>query len=372
MSDVVADLREARANLEEADAAVAEYGASVLERLREARADAVRLLGRYEGSATGTGDFEAYVEFQGLVADLVDDVDDDLPRSEAFERYDDVLDQRRLSSADFQRAREALEPVAELASLLDEREAARESHGRARRAAEARRDALDAEIERLERVSRLADADPDVSVADLRDPVTAYDEAATAAVAEALTTRPARDVLDWLDRLDAFPLVDAPRVPPGLLSYVREHEAGEESVDTLLEYAGESISKLGHYVDEPATLKRVVGSNRSFLRRLDGEFLTLGWPPERAAVLRYHASELVSALNRIDADDAVARLREVRAFARSSRYERLRAAAVARVELTEEERTRVANGGVEGDLRDARTERERIDEALATIAASVD
>ncbi|WP_049933797.1 DUF7118 family protein [Halarchaeum acidiphilum] len=364
VSDLVARLHDARERRDDAEAAVDEHGADALERLRAHRGDALRLLDGYEDSATGSGDFQSYIEFEGKVAELVEDVDDDLPRADAFDAYDDALDKRRVTASDFDRARDALDPVADLTARLDEREAARDAHRSARRDAEERLAALDDEIDRLERVARLTDADLDAPIDDLREPVEAYDAAARSAVEDALTDRSARDLLGWLDALSAFPLVDVPRVPPELLAYVREREAGTEPVSTLLEYGDESLSKLEHYVDQPATLKRVVGANRSFLQRLDGDFLTLGWPPDPADVLRYRADELVSALDRIDADDAVARLRDVVAIARTERYARLREAALARDELDAAERERVANGAVGDDLERVRDARERLADAL--------
>jgi len=364
VSGLLARLRDARERRIDAEAAVDEYGADTLERLRERRREALRLLDRYEDSATGSGDFQSYIEFEGKVAELVDDVDDDLPRADAFDAYDDALDKRRVTESDFERARDALAPVTDLVDRLDEREAARDAYRGVRYDAEDRLDALDDEIARLERVARLADADIDAPVDDLRDPVEAYDTAARTAVEDALTERPARDVLGWLDALTAFPLVDAPAVPTDLLAYVREHDAGDEPVPTLLDYGDESLSKLEHYVDDPAALKRVVGANQSFLQRLDGDFLTLGWPPDPPDVLRYRADELVSALARLDADTAIDRLRTVSALARTERYERLREAALARAELDDAERERVANGTVAAALEDARDARERLAAAL--------
>jgi len=364
VSGLLARLRDARERRIDAEAAVDEYGADTLERLRERRREALRLLDRYEDSATGSGDFQSYIEFEGKVAELVDDVDDDLPRADAFDAYDDALDKRRVTESDFERARDALAPVTDLVDRLDEREAARDAYRGVRYDAEDRLDALDDEIARLERVARLADADIDAPVDDLRDPVEAYDTAARTAVEDALTERPARDVLGWLDALTAFPLVDAPAVPTDLLAYVREHDAGDEPVPTLLDYGDESLSKLEHYVDDPAALKRVVGANQSFLQRLDGDFLTLGWAPDPPDVLRYRADELVSALARLDADTAIDRLRTVSALARTERYERLREAALARAELDDAERERVANGTVAAALEDARDARERLAAAL--------
>ncbi|GGM58282.1 hypothetical protein J2752_001103 [Halarchaeum rubridurum] len=365
VSGLLARLRDARERRADAEAAVDEYGADTLRRLREHREDALALLRRYEDSATGSGDFQSYIEFEGKVAELVADVDDDLPRADAFDDYDDALDKRRVTESDFERARDTLDPVADLTDRLDERDDARDAYRSLRYDAEDRLDALDDEIDRLERVARLADADLDAPVDDLREPVEAYDTAARTAVEDALAERPTREVLGWLDALAAFPLVDAPTVPPELLDYVRAHDAGDEPVPTLLDYGEESLSKLDHYVEDPAALKRVVGANRSFLQRLDGDFLTLGWPPDPADVLRYRADEYVSALSRLDATGAVERLRDVTALARTDRYERLREAALARAELDDAERERVADGTVADALADARDARERLTDALA-------
>lgn len=362
--DAAARLRDARERLDDAEAAVDEHGEATLERLRDHHEDALALLRRYGDSATGSGDFQAYVEFEGKVADLVEAVDDDLPGADAFDAYDDALDKRRVTDADFERARDALSPVADLVARLDELADARDAYRSARHAAEDRRDELDDEIDRLERVARLADADPDRDLSALRDPVTAYDDAAAAAVADALAGRAARDVLDWLDSLSAFPLVDAPTVPPALLDYARTNDAGAEPIPDLLDYADESMAKLEHHVTDPAALKRVVGANRSFLRRLDGDFLALGWPPSPAGVLRYRGPEFVSALDRIDADEAVERLRDVQALARTGRYDALREAAVAREELSDAERDAVADGTVADELDAARDARDRLDDAL--------
>ena len=138
----------------------------------EATANAVRrydrLLTQYEYSATGTGDFGSYVEFQQQIAELVEGLDEDLPRREAFETAMDVLDQRRLTDDHFERAREATEPARDLQDLLERREDTRERYRRARLAATERRDELDDVLADLERLRELADVDLDAPVDRLR------------------------------------------------------------------------------------------------------------------------------------------------------------------------------------------------------------
>ncbi|MFB6094353.1 MAG: hypothetical protein ABEJ77_05375 [Halanaeroarchaeum sp.] len=364
--DRIAALADAAAALADAEAAVAEVGEERLERLEAARDDLLALLDRYEDRATGSGDFQAYLEFQEAVAELVEDLPADLPRREVFEDVDDRFQKRRLSADDFAAAREALEPVDDLVGRLREREGARESYRRARKRVTERRDELADEIDRLERVADLADADLDAPVEDLRDPIESYNAAVTGAFRDFVDGSPAREVLSFVAATQSFPLVAYPEPPADLREFLADAAAGTESIPTLLEYADYSRSKLEHYVDQPRTFMRLVGGNRTYLSRLDADPLTLEWPPAPAAEVRYRTDELVSVLDRFAPEDVIERLDAVRELARDEpHFEHLRAAARASAELTEEERARVADGSVASDLADRREERDRLDAALA-------
>jgi hypothetical protein len=326
----------------------------------------VRLLDDYDGRATGSGDFQAYTQFEGAVATLVENLDEDVPEYETFEAVDDSLQKRRLTESDFEQARERLEPVGDLVGRLDELETAREEYVQARRDARRRLDELDERIAALERLQRLGDADLEAPVEHLHEPIDAYDEAVREAFGEFRGDAPAREVLDLIARADAFPLVEFRAPPAELLTYVREHETGTESVTTLLEYADYSGSKLDHYVDDPSALRSAVATRRTYLRGLDAEPLTVGWPPPPAAELPWLCQEYRSVVAGFADEAVVARLREVRALARRDDYERLRESAVARAELTAEERERVASGAVAADLTAAREESDAIEDALET------
>jgi hypothetical protein len=147
-------LRSARTELADARDAVAEHGEDRLETVRDAHREATSLLDRYEGKATGTGDFRAFVQFQESFVELVEGLPADLPAREAFEEANDLLDQRRLDEDDFARARDLLGPAADRAALLEERAAAEERYETARRDARKRLRDLDDRIDRLERLQR--------------------------------------------------------------------------------------------------------------------------------------------------------------------------------------------------------------------------
>jgi len=364
-SGAAAALRSAASDLEAAAAAVAEHGGrGQLAAVAEAVRAAERKLDGYEDRATGTGDFEAYVEFQEAFATLVEGLDDDLPEREAFEAALSCTEKRRLSESDFDAARDALSPARELSSVRDRHREAREAFEDARRRATDRLSAVEDGIEARERLRALGDADLDAAVDELREPVEAYDDAVTDAFATFRRERPAREVMDALATASEYPLVDVRSPPEELLSFVREHDAGEHTIPELLEYADYSRSKLEHYVDAPRTLTTAVGTRRTYLDRLDGSGFAVGWPPPAAETLKHVTRELLSVVTAF-ADDAVAEhLRAVRELAWREAYERLRTAAVALDELGPEERDRLASGVVERELDALREEREALQAAL--------
>jgi hypothetical protein len=363
--DPVADLAAAEERVEATEEAVAEFGEAELDRLAAAHEDFSGLLDRYEEPATGDGDFQKFIEFQENVAGFVDRLDEDLLLYEVFEECDEYLQQRRLTEGDFAHVREQLEPVADLAARLEERDAAREAYRSARTRVRTRRRELADRVADLKRLRDLGEADLDAPTERLREPVEAYNEQVREAFERFRREEPARDVLDTLADLAAIPMVPYETPPEDLHAYVRDHGAGEEPVGQLLEYADYSRSKLAHYVADPDALKRAVATRRTYLRGVGPGPLTVDWPPPEAGVLRYRCDELTGAVDRV-APDAVAALRAVRRLPRETDYERLRTAAVARAELSPEERERVRSGAVEAELERAREQRTRLAEALET------
>jgi hypothetical protein len=364
--DRLSDLRAAANELSAVEADIEERGEQEVEAVADAHRRALDLLDRYEDRATGSGGetFRDYLEFQERFLEFVEGLDDDLPRREVFEETNDSFDKRRLTEADFEAGRETLAPAGEIAGLLDRRSAARSRYREARRAVERRRSAIEARIDELERLEELDEIDLDAPVGRLREPIEAYNESIRDAFGDFVREASARELLAFVEATEAFPLVGYRRPPDDLREYVRSNPAGESPVPTLLEYADYSTSKLAHYVDDPAELKSRVAVHRTYLERLDADPLTLSWPPAPAAELRHRVRELVSTAGRIAPDGTVARLREVRSLTREDDYERLRRVAIARDELDEAERERLASGAVAADLAAARETRDRLDEAL--------
>ncbi|ELY55542.1 DUF7118 family protein [Natronolimnohabitans innermongolicus] len=361
-------LEAARERFERAERRIDEHGGEAVADAAEAYREATGLLEDYVDRATGTGreNFKAYVELEGKFDSLVSSLPDDLKGRDAFEDALDAIDKRRLSEDDFERANEALDPARQYADMLDEREAAREAIDDARTGAAKRLRELDDEIPERERLLELATADLEAPVEDLRDPIEAYNELIVAAVEEYRLEASAREVFALLERSRWYPFVDYEQPPEDLAAYVDENEAGEYTLPELLEYADYSRSKLEHYVDSADELKRRVATQQTFLDGIDGEPLTIPWPPAEAGVLRRRTREYRPFVERVAGADAVAQLRSIRRLTTDPafEYDRLQTAAQAVTQLTADERERLADGQVADELEALRAERARLEDAL--------
>ena len=339
-------------------------GEESLRSLRNARQRLHDLFSKYEERATGDGDFEAFIRFQEEIATFVEELPSDLPGRETFEEIDDVLQRRRLREKDFDKCRRLLADLDDTLAPLDDHEAAVEAYGEARSAVERERRSVSEEIEELERLARLGAADLDAPVDRIRAPIERYDAAVTDAFADFKGTASARTVLEFVADTGPFPLVPFREPSADLLAYVRSNPAGEETVERLLTLAEHSPSKLDHYVDDAMELKRNVATQETYLRRLDADPLTVGWPPPEAATLRWQADERIRVVDRFADSEVVGALRTVRELTRREDYEHLRDSARAREQLTDAERERIATEDVAQQLSDARDRRQRLNSAL--------
>ncbi|SNR45491.1 DUF7118 family protein [Halorubrum vacuolatum] len=355
--EAAAELRERYDDLKRIEAEIDTLGESRVETAADAFRTAHRVLDQYEEDAVGTGDFGSYVRFEGAFSSATS-VGDDALAADAFAAADETVNKRRLSERDFAAAREALEPAREYVDLLEERDAADEARRAARKEAMDARDALADRLERLRTVAEMADADLTVDVDRIREPIESYNEGVRSAFREFKREASARRVFALLDRADATPFVEVDVPPADLQEYVEEHEAGEESLTDLLEYADYSNSKLQHYVDDPGALRTAVAVHRTYLERLDGEPFTLGWPPAPGDELAYEIGELVPLVARFADDKLVATLRSVRDLAREEEYATLRRAAEVRAAVDDDELALLESGAID----------ERVAEAERTLA----
>ncbi|WP_049985590.1 DUF7118 family protein [Halobellus rufus] len=360
----IEDLRAARARYERVESEIDEVGEEVVVDVADTYRKAMGLLDRYEGSATGTGDFQAYVEFQGKFLDLVDDLEEGVPAADAFDAAGERMDRRRLSEDDFDAARADLEPAADYVDLLDRREEAKEAVSAAKRDAKLYLRDLEEEIERREEMLAFADADLDAPVEQLREPIEAYNDAVTEEFRSFYDSAPAADVIGLLERAESFPLVAFDAPPRDLREFVRESPDADEPIPTLLEYADYTGSKLDHYAEDPALLQTTVAVHRTFLERLSAEPLTVSLPPPDAETLRLWAREATSLLGRFASGETVARLRAVRDLTRRDDYADLRFVARAHEELDAEARERVRSGAAAAELERLRDVRDRLSAVL--------
>lgn len=367
MTDPVEELAAADRAYREADQAVSEIGEADLEALAETYDEFVELVDRYEQPASGSGGetFQAYVEFEGKLADFEESLPGDLLERESFEEAVELLDRRRLEERDFERARDRLAPVRELLDRLDDREEFRRRYREARRRVRRRRRELDRRIDELESLLEYADVDFDAPVDRLREPIDTYNDRVIDDFERFRREAAATDVLDAVEAAAERPLVEMQPPPPELLGYLRSNPVGDKPIPELIRWADFSRSKLGHYVDDPATFKGTVGSNRTYLDRLAADPMTVSWPPPPAESLRWRIRELVPVVDRFADAATLQALRTVRERTRDDDYARLRDTARALAELDGKDRERLASGAVDRDLAEARDERERLTDALS-------
>jgi hypothetical protein len=361
---LAAELREARAEREAVEERIAEYGEQSVRAVDDAVDEALALLARYEDSATGTGDFEAYLELQSRFLELVEGLPDELPERERFEAANEALDKRTISESDVEHAREALSVAGEVAGLLDERETAQQRVDDAEHAVVTRLSAVEDRLDELDRLRELGEVDLSAPTERLTEPIERYDSAVREAVEEYRSEAPARELLGFLETTRLYPLVEFEPPPEELVTYVENDPAGEESVTTLLNYAEFSQSKLDHYVEDTTAFRTTVPVHRTYLDRLGAEPLAVGSPPPTADELRYLAAELVSVVGRFADEETVALARELGSLARKPEYDRLREAAVAEEALSPEQREAVRTGVHEVEYERLAAERERLSALL--------
>ncbi len=367
MADAVDSLAAADRAYREADRAVEEIGEADLEQLAEVYDEFVELIEQYEEPASGSGGetFQAYVEFEGKLADFEESIPDNLRERETIEAAAELLDRRRLEERDFEKARDRLAPVRELVDRLDDREEFRQRYREARRNVRRRIRDLDQRIDELESLLEFAEVDFDAPIDRLREPIDHYNDRVTESFETFRRQAPVTDVLGVIGSAADRPLIDMRAPPSELRSYLRSNPVGEKPIPQLIEWTDFSRSKLGHYVEDPQTFLGRVGANRTYLDRLDADPLTIDWPPPPAEELRWRIRELVPIIDQFAGAETIGALRTVREITRDPAYSRLRETAEALETLDERDRERLASGAIERDLEAARDERERLQEALS-------
>ncbi len=363
-ADLVTELEEREETVQSTQERVEEFGEAELQELADAHHAFREMLEIYQDQVTGDdGDIKTIIEFQSRIDEVMSEISRSVLLYETFEECDEYLQQKWFSNSDFEHVYEQLEPIEDLVARLDDRDDALAAYRETRKDVTYRCRDLNDELDDLERLAGLVDAELDAPTERLSNPIEAYNDAVTTAFNEFRKQSSARTLLRFLQRMEYHPLIEFESPPTELADYITENPPGEEPLPKLLEYAGYSQSKLDHYVDEPTKLKHAVEHHRAYLDRLDASPLRIDWPPPKATELHWHCEELTAAVNRID-PAVVEQLRTVAALPRTTDYDRLRTSAVVTQELSDDERKRLKSGDIEAELEATREEYERLQAAL--------
>lgn len=337
-----------------------------LEDLARAYRRAMSLLEDYRDRATGSGDFGGYVEFRSKFSTFVEELDEELPHRDAFEAAEERVDRRRLAASDFDRAIDALEPVADVVDALEERRSIRDDLQQVRGELIEARDTLEARRDTLADLATIQPDALDEPVGELRAPIDRYNEAIIDAHRRFIRNTPAREVLATYRRLSHFALLDIEPPPTELETYFETYDVGEEPVPTVRDYLTYTRSKLAHYVEDAGRFATEVGHHSGYLDQLTPEPFRIDWPPPPRSDFKWQLRELIKAVDRFGDAAVVEPLRELQQRCREpDRYDQLRSAARLQSELDDQELELVRSGAVHEELESVTANIEAIDAAIA-------
>lgn len=360
------NLEAAREQKQAVDGEIASVGESMVIAAADEYERAIQLLDSYQDSATGTGNFQAYVEFQDRFIGLVEELPKSIPEREAFEIAADRLDQRRLNKSDFEAARKDLAPVATYRELLNQRQEAADALASAEREVSQARQAVTEAIEYYKLLCSYSDVDFSVSTTALSEPISEYNDSVHQDFTEFYETASISAVISFLERTESFPLISYQAPPQDLSQFIRQSPDAGDSIPTLLEYADFSGSKLDHYAADPALLQTTVGVHRTYLERLSAEPLSISIPPPAAGRLQFFTSEAISVLGRFAREETIAAIRTVRDITFEPVYNKYRLALAAEVNLSDAARQLLKNKRAEAGKKELLSLQETIDSALNT------
>ncbi|MFB6254053.1 MAG: hypothetical protein ABEI06_05540 [Halobacteriaceae archaeon] len=340
-------------------------GKDTLSQLQDAYSQITSLLDQYEETATGSGDFESYIEFRTEITEYVENLPESFPEHETFEEIAEIFDQRRLSTRDFKKARRLLSPIEDQVAKLDRFQDKKQEYKNVRGTAITRLREIEDQIEELEYIKTLGEADLEAPIEKLQDPIETYNDNVQADFDEFIRTTRAEDVISFLETTQAYPLIDFQEPPPELVEYLTTKPAGEETIPQLLEYASYSLSKLDHYIEDPAALHQHVGNHEVYLNRLDADPLQIAWPPPKHTRLQWQIKEIQAALNRFATNETIASLHTIKNKLQDpEQYSHLRQAAIAIDELTAKHRQQLRNDEISDKLDELQVEKNQLQTLL--------
>jgi hypothetical protein len=306
--------------------AVQEVGEERAERTRELYRRIEDAFEEYREDATGHGEFGRYVEFQNIVIDAEETVEEqDLYRPEDFESALANLDARTLHDKHFRRANDDLSEVRGFVETYERYLELEEELRDELRDLEHRADELRREIRRKEEAVEKAREAEGIDTSPLREAVERYNERVREEFERFVSEASAVEVARVGERTHGMALVDDAPVEAGTAESLSRY-VDDEGVDRVLELADASDGKLSHYVDDTDGFREAVP--RTFFETADGERFELSYEPE--GVVRRRADELVPLVGRFGDEETVAALRRVRDMAANGSYGEMRRALVAR------------------------------------------
>lgn len=361
----MADVSERIQELKRARQRIEDIGLEKAKKTHDFYSELSETMEEYREDAVGTGDFETYVEFQGILDDLLQRINNsqnEVYRAEDFERVIDGFEKRVIRESDFRRAESRLADVRELAETIDRvREIEKElryEKGRLER----RKSELESRLKRVGRKIDTAKGVSDIDPSPLISIIESYNSSVETDFEEFYNSAPSIKVARLGEKARDLPLADIKPLDKETVEILRRTGMGQKTVSEVLEYADYSNSKLSHYIERPDEFRRNVSQTWFKLLSADDFKISVETPQN---LIKHKVPELIRIVDEFGSEETVRRLREIHSVAEKGEYAPMR-----RAYLSEKETGDKGLEDLQEEKRDIESEIDEIESKIDEIESA--
>ncbi|MDY6765077.1 MAG: hypothetical protein SV377_05240 [Halobacteria archaeon] len=353
VSETIQELKRARQRIED-------IGLEKAKKTHDFYSELSETMDEYREDAVGTGDFETYVEFQGILDDMLERVkknQDEIHRPEDFERVIDDFEKRVIRESDFRHAESTLSDVRELSETIDRINEIEKELRYEKGKLERRKSELESRLKSIKRKIDTAKGVSDIDPSPLVSLIESYNSSVETDFEEFYNNAPAIKVARIGEKARDFPLADIKPLDKETVRILERTGMGRKTVSEVLEYADYSDSKLSHYIDKPEEFRRNVSQTWFKLLSADDFKISVETPQN---LIKHKVPELVRVVGEFGSDETVRKLREIHSIAERGEYAPMRRAYLSEKETGDK------------NLEDLQEEKEDIESEIGEIKSKID
>ncbi|MFB6283014.1 MAG: hypothetical protein ABEK59_03645 [Halobacteria archaeon] len=356
--DTETKIQELRRNREKVEG----YKEPGLEESIELYRELADYMDRYREEAVGRENFEAYLEFQSLVAEIEEKLEenrDELYKPGKIERVVNIFEKRKLDESHFEKAEDILSELREIVETRDRVDKLEKQLDRRMNKLRNRKKKLEVEVNRREKKIESIENAPDADPEELVELIEEYNEDVKTEYIEFRDSSPVTDVIDLCRKTATKSLVPSPDFTARDVSNLEKTGLGNAEVDTVLQYMGYTDSKLSHYLEGVTNLEFRRAVPTEFLEGFDGYGYQIDPGLEdHPGELEHRISQITSCIDEFASPETVGKLRRIKKE-------------VARNGYVEKKRALKAKGNTEKDTREIEKEIENRKDEIQEIKAEI-